>query len=271
MFFEFCEAFQSLSGLRSWGIRNPWWTQRPYALALAKDVRRSGLMDPFLGYVPPSRITYKEGCDLRETLTFQRISSRHRAITLLLSDVPRGSKVYAPEYITPFAALLKKAYQNFVGSEYLPSIAERPASLHETRHEDVMKLSFHEGEFDVYVSCEVMEHIPSPQDALNEAARVLKPGGLFIASFPFAAVSEQSVIKATMLDSGDIEYHAPAEVHGNPVSGEGSLVFTVPGWDILAMATKAGFSTAEMVAVSSRRYGIVSSGPVPVMIMRGIR
>ena len=41
---------------------------------------------------------------------------------------------------------------------------------------------FHNGSFDLVVSCYGLAHTTHPQDALNEIHRVLKPGGTFIAS-----------------------------------------------------------------------------------------
>lgn len=38
---------------------------------------------------------------------------------------------------------------------------------------------------DAVISCQVMEHLERPQDALSEARRILKPGGLMFLSFPF--------------------------------------------------------------------------------------
>lgn len=45
-------------------------------------------------------------------------------------------------------------------------------------------LQFADGTFDRYVSFETIEHVPHPELMLKEAARVLKPGGLFLVSTP---------------------------------------------------------------------------------------
>lgn len=39
--------------------------------------------------------------------------------------------------------------------------------------------------FDISVICEVIEHLESPQEALNEIGRILKPQGKIIGSIPF--------------------------------------------------------------------------------------
>lgn len=46
--------------------------------------------------------------------------------------------------------------------------------------EDAEALSFADGDFDYVISCECMEHVPSPENMAREIHRVLKPGGQFI-------------------------------------------------------------------------------------------
>ena len=55
------------------------------------------------------------------------------------------------------------------------------ASFHKA---DITSLPFKDGTFDVIVCTEVIEHVPEYRDVLLELARVLKPGGLLLISFP---------------------------------------------------------------------------------------
>jgi HAD superfamily hydrolase (TIGR01549 family) len=52
------------------------------------------------------------------------------------------------------------------------------------RIEDAQRLTFPDGEFDKVLLSEVIEHVPHPDRAIAEAARVLRPGGLLVASTP---------------------------------------------------------------------------------------
>lgn len=89
-----------------------------------------------------------------------------------------------------------------VGSLYLPGYQElsdlRPlfADLPFTgcdarqgpgvdRIEDAHALSFADGSAGTMVMCEILEHLPRPQRAVDEAHRVLCDGGLFVLSVPF--------------------------------------------------------------------------------------
>ena len=54
----------------------------------------------------------------------------------------------------------------------------------ELRIEDAQRLSLPDGRFDKVLLSEVIEHVPEPDRAIAEAARVLRPGGLLVVSTP---------------------------------------------------------------------------------------
>jgi SAM-dependent methyltransferase len=49
---------------------------------------------------------------------------------------------------------------------------------------DATRMPFPDGSFDFVIASEVMEHIPADQSAMNEVARVLKPGGIAAVTVP---------------------------------------------------------------------------------------
>jgi SAM-dependent methyltransferase len=52
------------------------------------------------------------------------------------------------------------------------------------RHADALRLPFDEGQFDVVIVSEVLEHIPEDRAAMAEIHRVVKPGGLAAITVP---------------------------------------------------------------------------------------
>ena len=69
---------------------------------------------------------------------------------------------------------------------------------------------------------------------LDEAYRVLKKGGYLLFTAPFTPEFDKSVVRVK-IKNGEIIYLMEKEIHGNPLSEEGSLAFYNPGWDIMNM------------------------------------
>ena len=174
------------------------------------------------------------------------------------------------EGVTPFARTLCAAYPRAVCSEYAPD-EESQRRIAPVPHVDVMSMQFGDRSFDAIVSGDVFEHVPDLPRALRECARVLDPGGILIATFPFAAGSETTIQKA-VLEEGRIRHLTEPEYHGDPMRpGEGVLVFQIPGWDILDQCCSAGFSKAEMVYVADESRGIMATHLEGVLVLRATR
>lgn len=268
------QMLHSLGEWRAWKTQNPWVHSSEEKEAFRADIERFGLICPVHGHAGPEAIKIN-GTNLRETILAFGLNSRTRAVLLVLLRTLNLSKesnrLYAPEATTSLARVLRKTFFNFVGSEYLPT-ADAQAKHPDVRHEDVMQLSFGDASFDAYVSCEVLEHVPSVELKLKEAARILKPGGALVATFPFSYNFEFETVRAR-LENGEIVHLMSPEYHGNPVDPSGgSLVFSVPGWDIVEKAKAAGF-TGEIgfCAVSSHLFGIRATDTAPVLVFRAFR
>jgi hypothetical protein len=100
-------------------------------------------------------------------------------------------------------------------------------------------------------------------------ARVLKAGGWHVGTCPFAFVDEKSIVRARIQD-GEIVHFTEPEYHGDPMGTGGSLVFEIPGWDILDRAKAAGFREAYWKFLISRTFRIAAEnyGGVLVLCLR---
>lgn len=196
-----------------------------------------------------------------------QLNTRQRVIAartrdLVRSRAPSVADVYLTEQVTPMYQWLTRSVPNgrFVGSEYLGPSAQ-PGSVDGAgiRHEDVERLSFAAASFDLVVSNDVLEHVDDPARALAEIGRVLRPGGVLLLTVPFHTGMENSVRRAKVTEGGLVHY-LPEVYHGNPVSDDGSLVFTDFGWDLLGDIRAAGFDEVAMHVYWDESRGYLGVG-----------
>ena len=192
------------------------------------------------------------------------LSARLRvSLHVLERFAKRDSAIYITEQCTPLYAWMQPRYANLTGSEFEPDAARRAelAAVLKSMgghgaidYQDVTALSLPDASMDFVVSGDVLEHVPEPALAFGEFSRVLRKDGWLIATFPFND-SEDSLIRASLVD-GQVVHHLPAEYHGDPISG-GVLCFRHFGWDVLDMATEAGFKHCRMAMAWAPEAGIM--------------
>ncbi len=174
------------------------------------------------------------------------------------------------EGLTPFAAAVRGRFLFSLGTEYAPDEDAR-RRIFPVPHCDILKPELPPGSFDLIVSNDVLEHVPDLSGGISGMASLLKPGGVMLAIFPFAYMSEETLIKA-VLEDGGIRHLTEPEYHGNPVDPEaGSLVFAIPGWDILDVCIREGFSGAEMIFIAAPEEGIVATELAGVFVLRAVK
>ncbi len=250
---------------------------RPRLEAMRDDavqrIAEQGLNDPYLGPTAPDQIDFNRE-NLRESLVAHASNSRTRAVLHVLRTYACGREetldVYASESLSPFAERLRAHFPRFVGSEYLPTAEDRSAHPN-LMHQDIQNFSFKDESFDAYVSCEVLEHVPDLDAALKEAARILKPGGLFVGTVPFHMGSPTRIQRAKLGPNG-VEHLMEPEYHGNPTRpDEDSLVFAIPGWDFVQDLTDAGFEDASMRLIMSAYHGLLTNDVCGVFVFTALK
>ena len=172
-----------------------------------------------------------------------------------------GTTIYFMEQVTPIFnwAIMTFPQHKIVGSEYLGYEYTGGSVINGIRHEDVMNLSFEDNSVSLIVSNEVFEHVPDPNKAFSECARVLRNGGTMLATFPFHQNSDASIVRAK-INANEVEHLLSPMYHGNPVSTDGSLVFTDFGWDVLDDLRSAGFTEIRVGVYMSAEYGHLGDG-----------
>lgn len=265
----------SLNSLDEWTTvaeAHPFLFSADYVEEIVRLARSHGIYSKFFReHISPHQVTVLDN-NYRESLLGRGLNCRQRTVLDLLAEEP-GTKdvwkysIYAPEALTPFALLLRGRFPRFAGSEYAETPEQRRALL-PIPFENLVQLTFPDDLFDCVIANEVFEHISDLNRGLREICRVLKPSGALFATFPFRCNDYEHTVKARVVNAA-IEYLDAPEYHGNPVDPvRGSLVFQVPGWQILDDCRAAGFGRAEFVFVSSPYRGITGTEYAGVHVLR---
>ena len=259
-----------------------WSDQVEQALRL---IALNGIREPLTQAVIPADALQVSPPNFRESLSHLGVLSRHRAVLFLLEQRLASGQLppleqldlYLPEAVTAFAALMQRLCPGCISSEYLPDPSD-PQREH-LRHEDLCRLSLEDACMDLVICNDLFEHLYDLPAALREIARVLRPGGQLIATFPFAYTHATSIVKArhrpgaTPGVASQAELLCETEFHGNPVDPEqGSLVYQIPGWDVLDQARDAGLEGVAMNWVAAPSHGVVGQEIPAVLVMtaRGV-
>lgn len=102
-------------------------------------------------------------------------------------------------------------------------------------NQDLQRLTFESGKFDIVITSDVMEHVRLPSKAHAEISRVTKKNGFYIFTVPhFRHVYETHfLIKVHDEDDSSKDENLVDPVyHGDPNSGDAAVVYQVFGLDI---------------------------------------
>jgi SAM-dependent methyltransferase len=177
--------------------------------------------------------------------------------------LPRGLRLWTMESSRALqAALARHLGSDLVASEYLgdgiPSGTPRGGVL----HVDARRTHFADGSLDVVLSSDVLEHVPQYREALQETARVLRPGGWHVLTVPFDMGRQVTQVRAVVEQDGTVRHLLPPAYHGDPVRpAEGVLVYQIFGQDLLADLERSGFEP-RLYRVHEPVLGILGDGVV---------
>lgn len=161
-----------------------------------------------------------------------------------------GLHVYELSARGPLVNWLRRHAGKVTCSEYLDGI---PAgeTVGGVQCQDVRRLTYAPGSFDVCTSTEVLEHVSEDTLGFAELHRVLRPGGRLIFSVPLSG--REKTIERARLKDGKIEHLLPPEYHGDRIRGQGRvLAYRNYGLDILDRVRAAGFSDVRFVTPRDR-------------------
>ena len=168
---------------------------------------------------------------------------------VLAEKVPgfRDMKMYELSSMGPFFRFLAREVKDLTYSEYFDDVPSG-TFVGGIQCQDVQRLSFGDGRFDVCTSTEVFEHVPDDLRGFREIRRVLAPGGGFLFTVPLHD-AERTVERARM-ENGVLIHLLPPEYHEDNIRGRHKvLVYRDYGRDIVERLRSAGFADPEVVPV----------------------
>ena len=151
----------------------------------------------------------------------------------------------------PLVKYLRRACGSLTVSEFWPDVS--PGQLNNgIQCQNVERLTFSDGSFDLCTSTEVFEHVVDDITGFCEIRRVLRAGGIFIFSVPLR-LNEKTLERAVVVD-GEICHLEEPEYHDDLLRGPGKvLAYRTYGFDITDKLLEAGFSTA-IIDTSAKEY-----------------
>lgn len=116
--------------------------------------------------------------------------------------------------------------------------------------ENALSLSFPDDHFDLIVSVEVMEHVGQPEQMTRELARVLRPGGVAILTFPSLHFPfTYDPINRVLSWFGDSHIAQGAYAFGHE--------YLIDGSDFCGWAESSGLEVVESVGLSRYLVGLL--------------
>lgn len=153
------------------------------------------------------------------------------------------------------SVLLRKKAKSYTETQYFPN-EELGCIVNGIRCEDLEQQTFPDGQFDLVITSDVMEHIYEPDKAFQEIYRTLKPGGAHIFSVPIINKHNPTQRWAKKDANGNPQFLFEPEWHGNPVSKKGSPVTMHWGYDIVDFIKTHTAAEVKIVYLDDLSHGI---------------
>lgn len=184
-----------------------------------------------------------------------------------LVDLGGGFGRFADLYSCHFShcLLLDYSQKNLDQAKILAETAN--ISNLETKRGNIYDLPYKDGEFEVALMIRVIHHLYEPQKAINEAARILKPGGTFILEFA-NKIHFKARVKAWL--KGNLRFTKNLEsipIETKATKQSSGILFNYHPKYIQQILKQSGFTIEKKISVSNIRIPILKKIiPLPILL-----
>ncbi|MBU4273706.1 MAG: methyltransferase domain-containing protein [Planctomycetes bacterium] len=121
---------------------------------------------------------------------------------------------------------------------------------------DLQKMPFANESLDMLISSDVLEHVDNDSLSFQEAYRVLRPGGRYVFTVPFAAERLATQIRALPVPDGGFVHRRSVQLHGDrpcPI-----LAKRIYGRDLIQQVESYGFRMLhrQVVDIAAGIFGV---------------
>jgi SAM-dependent methyltransferase len=172
-----------------------------------------------------------------------------RIADVLLSHYADRAVSLAELVHEPGFRALRIAEVNSIGTAHDVLAAHPGLRYSEYPEEDIQALSYGDGEFDLVLTSDTLEHVPDFEQALRETRRVLRPGGRHVFTVPVTPSRTTTVARASETEAGSVVHHELPQHHcrgSGPFAlltrrHEDLLAYSDFGLDLVDRVREAGF------------------------------
>jgi SAM-dependent methyltransferase len=179
----------------------------------------------------------------------------HRAAGVIIqrAGLPREAAVYELSSRGALCRYLRRTFPRLTVSELFDDVP--PGDYKDgVQCQDVQRLTYASGSFDLVTSTEVFEHVPDDAAAFREVRRVMRDHGWLVFTVPIDP--DVPTLERAVLRDGAVVHLTAPQYHGDRLRGRGQvLAFRTYGLDIADRLHAAGFD-ASIVPVDDATHAV---------------
>jgi GT2 family glycosyltransferase len=156
-----------------------------------------------------------------------------------LASMKFGPRILDTDCFGPMFKFMSKA-EFYTSSMYAPDRPFGELIKPKVMNVDLQMMPFPDSSYEIILTSDVMEHVRRDESAHREIYRCLRSGGHYVFTVPYVSGWQANQVR---VDSSGVEdvYVMEKQYHGDPMNGNGILVYRIYGQELMAQLRRIGF------------------------------